>query len=367
MTGEEDIKPETTGRSRDLRLSPASSVPGIGNRLSRRRFLAGAGGLLVLGAAGCDGGQDAGSGASGAGRIIEHKYGTTEISGAPERVVSVGFTDQDPILALGVAPVAVREFTGERPYATWPWARDDLGDARPRVLAVGELNFEQIAALEPDLIVGVSSGMSEEEYGFLSEIAPTLAQSDAYADFGVPWQEQTRVIGRTLGRRGEAESLVADLEARFEDARGQHPEFEGTRAVSALPSTEAGQYFVSSPEAPTSRFMGALGFEIPPQVAGLPSDVVTGTPVGAERLDLLDTGDVLVWRLQSPEQRQAVENDRIYRQLDVVREGRDIFLEGELNAALSFSTVLSLPVALDELVPRISATIDGDPKTQTTR
>ncbi len=34
---------------------------------------------------------------------------------APQRVVSLGYTDQDAILALGVVPVAIREFTGNRP------------------------------------------------------------------------------------------------------------------------------------------------------------------------------------------------------------------------------------------------------------
>jgi iron complex transport system substrate-binding protein len=44
------------------------------------------------------------------------------------------------------------------------------------VLSAEELNVEAVAALDPDLIVGVSSGMTAEEYETLSQIAPTLAQ-----------------------------------------------------------------------------------------------------------------------------------------------------------------------------------------------
>ena len=36
---------------------------------------------------------------------IEHRYGSTEIKEAPQRVVSLGYTDQDALLALGVTPV----------------------------------------------------------------------------------------------------------------------------------------------------------------------------------------------------------------------------------------------------------------------
>src|SRR5690606_23184754 len=52
---------------------------------------------------------------------IEHKYGATTIDAEPKRVVSVGFGEHDGLLALGVVPIAVRDWYGDQPYATWPW------------------------------------------------------------------------------------------------------------------------------------------------------------------------------------------------------------------------------------------------------
>ena len=49
---------------------------------------------------------------------VPHKYGQTVVPEEPERVVSLGYTDQDAILALGTVPVAAREFVGNRPAAT---------------------------------------------------------------------------------------------------------------------------------------------------------------------------------------------------------------------------------------------------------
>ena len=55
--------------------------------------------------------------------------------GAAARVVSVGLTEQDILLQLGVVPIAVTEWYGEKPFATWPWAEELLGDAEPEVLS----------------------------------------------------------------------------------------------------------------------------------------------------------------------------------------------------------------------------------------
>jgi len=48
-------------------------------------------------------------------------------------------------------------------------------------------------------------------------------------------------------------------------------------------------------------------------------------------------------------------------------EGRDIFLaeKGTLYEATSFISVLSIPLLVDELVPKLAAAADGDPATET--
>src|SRR5215203_3716199 len=46
---------------------------------------------------------------------VEHALGVTEVPAEPERVVTVGVTEQDVVLALGVTPVGVTEWYGEQP------------------------------------------------------------------------------------------------------------------------------------------------------------------------------------------------------------------------------------------------------------
>lgn len=84
------------------------------------------------------------------------------------------------MLALGVVPVAVTDWYGDHPSSTWPWAQDELGDGESEVLNEGQFNgeqafdYERIAALDPDLVIGFYTGMTEEEYDTLTQIAPTV-------------------------------------------------------------------------------------------------------------------------------------------------------------------------------------------------
>lgn len=296
---------------------------------------------------------------------IEHKFGITEIAEEPERVVTVGLSDQDPLLALGIKPVAVTEWYTDYPVA-FPWAEDELGDAQPEVLG-SELNFEKITALRPDLIIGLYSGLTEEQYTTLSQIAPTVAQSGEYVDYGMPWQEMTRVVGRSVGREQRADELIADVEARFAQARREHPEFTGAAAVLAQRSSTAGQFAAVAPETPRWGFLAALGFEVPEEISELfaaaPAESVS---ISGEQLGLFDH-DALVWFASGEDSdlRATLGENPIYQQLEVAREGRDLFLEDQVvSAALSWSTVLSLPFAVDALVPQLAAVADGNPATE---
>jgi iron complex transport system substrate-binding protein len=73
--------------------------------------------------------------AGGEGRFpvtVAHKYGTTTIPREPARVVTVGLSDHDYVLALGVVPVGLTDWYGDQPGGVWPWARAALAQRRPR-------------------------------------------------------------------------------------------------------------------------------------------------------------------------------------------------------------------------------------------
>lgn len=291
---------------------------------------------------------------------IDHKFGETTIDAEPERVVSIGYNEHDFLLALGVVPVALRDWYGEQPNSVWPWAQDELGDATPEVLPATDLNFEQIAALEPDLIVGVWSGISAEDYELLSAIAPTVAQPGEYDDYGTPWQEQTLILGEATGRSTEAEAIVADVEGQITAAREAHPEWEGqTSSVSFV--TEEGPGAYASQDI-RSRFMQDLGFVIP-EINDSDDANSFYLQLSAEDITALDV-DVLVWVIGTVEALDGILDQLPTRtSLNAYAEGREIFADIELSGAFSHSSPLSLEFVLDAMVPEIEAAADGDPST----
>lgn len=339
----------------------------------RRSAIAVAAGFLVLLAAcgpnndtDASSGSDAG-GASGFPVSIENKFGTTTINAEPKRIITVGLVEQDALLALGVVPIATTEWFGKKPGAVWPWAEKALGSAaKPEVLTDTDgIQFEKIAALKPDLIIAMYSGLTAEDYATLSKMAPTVAQPKNQVDYGVSWQEVARTVGSAVGKKAQAEKLVTDLEARFASIRKEHPEFDG--ATGLMATTYEG-YWVYGPQDPRGRLLQDLGFKMPDGLAE-----VTGQEFGAnlskERIDLLDT-KVLIWLLDSYDTDKAkVQGDPLYTKLKVNTEARDIFLVSgeEVGAATSFISLLSLPMLLDKLVPQLKLAVDGNPSTAVQR
>ena len=91
---------------------------------------------------------------------ITHKYGTTVIKAVPQRVVTLGLSDADAVLALGVKPVGVVDWFEEKPYGKWPWAQPAWGGTAPAIVGVrDEYNLEKVAAAKPDVIIAQYSGM----------------------------------------------------------------------------------------------------------------------------------------------------------------------------------------------------------------
>ncbi|MGB0111578.1 MAG: iron-siderophore ABC transporter substrate-binding protein, partial [Ilumatobacteraceae bacterium] len=290
---------------------------------------------------------------------IEHAFGETTIDAEPQRVVSIGFAEHDVILALGVTPIAVRDWYGDQPYATWPWAQDELGDAQPEVLPSTELNFEQISALDPDVIIGINSGMSDSDYATLSQIAPTVPRPDGTADYGTAWRDQLELTGRALGRSTEATEVEATLDDMFAAARQAHPEFDGQTAAVAFAFGELPGAYASSD--PRSQIVAELGFEIPAEFDELAGDQFY-FDVSQENLATLDT-DVIIWVVSDASGYAALDAMPLRPTLTAFTEGREIIADPLLSGAFSHGSPLSLEYVLEELVPELALAVDGDPTT----
>lgn len=317
--------------------------------------------VLAVVLAGCGAASEpaesaAGEGASGAFPVtVEHKYGSTEIPAEPKKVVTLGLSDQDTALALGVKPVGVVDWFKERPFGKWAWAKQAWGDAQPAIVGErDEYNVEKIAALQPDLIVAQYSGMKQEQYDTLSKIAPVVAQPKGHEDYQAPWQDMTRAIGKALGKESDTEKLIADIDRRFAEVREAHPEWAG-KTVAVGEPYEPGKYSAFSPKDPKVIFLTEMGFTTSAEYQKALGKQNIGD-FSFERFDVMEA-DRAVW-LGTDESEALMKADPLYRKTAVNKEKRDLFLPYEnpdIGAALSFNTVLSIPYAIDQVVPMLEA------------
>jgi iron complex transport system substrate-binding protein len=324
--------------------------------------------VLTLSACGSDDttppstGQAASSGAEpGAFPVtIAHRYGETTIDSAPKRIVVAGLREQDALLALGVVPVGTTEWFGEHPGAIFPWAKAALGDhPLPEKLDFTDgFQFERIAALRPDAILAVYSGLTQDDYDKLSAIAPTVAQPKDRVDWGSSWQEELTAAGQVVGRPEAAAAIQAEAEGELRRAADEHAILKGKTGVVA---TTYNGIYVYGPQDARSRLLGDLGMTFPDALRHVAKDDFGGQ-LSEERIDLLDQG-VVLW-FAKPRPREKLLGGP-YGKLPVHTEGRDVILDeqGTLYEATSFISPLSIPLLTRELVPKLAAAADGDPQT----
>jgi iron complex transport system substrate-binding protein len=288
---------------------------------------------------------------------VEHKLGSATIEAEPKRVVALDYPSADAVIALGVTPVAMYE-VGYVEGGRQEWTKAALGTARPELINTESgIPLEKIAALRPDLIVATNTyPLIADVYDKLSAIAPVVGHVRGP---GVDtWQEDTLVIAKALGREEQGKEIVAAAEDKVAAARRDHAEFGG-KTVSFFNYVAGDGLYVINDESDASiRFMTELGFSgISEQVAGLPG-ADARAQVSPERYDLLDAG-VVLGTSPDPKALAELERSRLFSFVPAVKRGAFVGLDIGPATAMAFPSVLSVPFAVDELVPELASAVDG--------
>ena len=319
----------------------------------------------ALALAGCSSAapEESGSGSAAASDgafpiTIEHAFGETEIPAAPERVATWGWGSTEAALALGVVPVAMAQQSyGANADGVLPWVADELdelGVETPVILTDdGEAPpYEELIEAAPDVILAPYSGITEEQYDLLSEIAPTVAYPDE--PWTTPWRETVSIVGTALGKADEAQDVLDDLDAELAAQAEAHPELDG-QTIAAVWDV-GGTFYVYTQADSRLEFLYPFGIEDPPAVAELANgDSPFFYTLSYEQLDQLDSDLILSYHDTQAEADAFLQSAPI-RAIPAVARGQVAQVVGtELIAAVSPPTALSLTYGLDELVASLSA------------
>ena len=144
---------------------------------------------------------------------VEHTLGSVIISEVPETIVVFDYGVLDALDVLGV------EIAG-LPTSNLPSFLSKFNS--PDYVNVGTLfepDFEQIYALQPDLII--ISGRQAEQYDELNRIAPTLYVEIDNANWWGSVQSNLRLMGQIFGKGDEVEAVLEGLQSRINQIRAR--------------------------------------------------------------------------------------------------------------------------------------------------
>lgn len=178
--------------------------------------------LMVLAA--CSGGESAEQPAEETAAepvTIQGTNGEVTLDAPAEKVVALEWTYAEDLLAVGVQPAGMADIDSYKDYVNIePQLAESVADVGGRQ----EPNLEAIAALEPDLIIGVDfrhTAMLEQ----LEAIAPTVIFNPYPEDESIDLYQEMETtfneIAKAVGKEAEAEQVLADVEAKYEEAAAE--------------------------------------------------------------------------------------------------------------------------------------------------
>ena len=302
---------------------------------------------------GCSNGTSSSTAKTNAETItIEHAFGSVEVPKNPERIVTIAWENNDTPLALGVAPVGTSaanygEVTENNLH---PWADEKFKElnVEPNVFDDTDgLDFEAIADANPDVILASYSGITEEDYKTLSEIAPVVAYKDQ--PWQTLWRDQTIENAAGMGKEEEGKKLVEEVDALIQEKLEQYPNLKGINtAFMWITPGDLSSFYVYTPKDPRAAFLTDLGLTFPESVNSLSEDAQAfSVTVSRENSDQLSDVDMIVV-YGNQELLDELQKDELMSQIPAVKNGAVVLIdESSALAGGATPSVLSIPYNID--------------------
>lgn len=292
--------------------------------------------------------------------VIEHALGTTTIEEHPERVATVAWANHEVPLALGVVPVgmAAANFGDDDGNGMLPWVEEKLDEmgAEPPVLfdETDGIDFEAVADTDPDVILAAYSGLTQEDYDTLSEIAPVVAYPED--PWATSWRDVIRFNAQGLGLEAEGDALVTDLETEISEAAQQYPDLAGTKTMflTHVDPTDLSTVNFYTANDTRAAFFSDLGLDTPAAVAEASEAGGFSGSISAEQLDRFDDVELIV-TYGDQELVETLRADPLLSQMPAVKNDAIVFLDGNGPMGTAANpTPLAISWVLDDYVAQLA-------------
>ncbi|MCT2534829.1 iron-siderophore ABC transporter substrate-binding protein [Aquibacillus koreensis] len=296
--------------------------------------------------------------------VIEHAFGETTIESKPERVATIQWANHDVALALGVVPVgfSAANYGVQDDSGLLPWTKEkleELGADNPNIYQDTDgLDFEAISDSTPDVILAGYSGITQEDYDILSEIAPVVPYTAG--PWVTTWREQVMLNATGMGMKEEGEQLIQDTENLIKEKASEYPEMDGLKVAFANFSAEdLSKISIYTPADPRGAFLIELGMEYPESLLNAIEDPNSfHTSLSAENADVLNDADILIG-YGDESLYEAVKEDSLLGKIPAIERGSVVFIGNNTPLAASGNpNPLSIAYTIDQYLELIGDAID---------
>lgn len=292
--------------------------------------------------------------------VIKHALGETVIEEKPERVATVAWANHDVALALDVVPVgfSAANYGVQDESGMLPWTAEklkELGEENPNIYQDTDgIDFEAISDSNPDVILAAYSGLTQEEYDTLSEIAPVVAYPET--PWVITWRDQILYNAKGMGMEEEGKQLIADTEKLIQDKANEFPEIKGKKAAFGMfNATDLSKFYIYTPADPRGELLEDLGMAYPESIKAQVQDESSFyIELSSENADALNDAEILI-AYGDDNTLKALQADPILGEVPAIKNGTVLIIPDNTPlAAAGNPNPLSIQYTIDEYVTLIS-------------
>ncbi|GAA2735425.1 iron-siderophore ABC transporter substrate-binding protein [Actinocorallia aurantiaca] len=292
---------------------------------------------------------------------ITSALGDAVITERPERVVTLGQGSTETAIALGNTPVGIESYPwGSDETGYLPWIHEavtEKGGELPKQFTGGEeLDIEAIVELDPDVILAPWSGITQEQFDLLKDVAPTVAYPDL--PWSTNWDQQIDTVAKALGKPDDGQKLISGIKKQLSDAAQSRPDYKN-HTFSYIYTDGPGTLGVFLPTEQRAEMVASLGLKPDPVVETFKETEGTDSAViGLENADKLKDTDVVFTFYTDAKTRKEIEAQPLYAAIPAIKNGAVV--AGDDNSFVTASSMinpLTVPWSIERFLPLIDAAV----------
>jgi iron complex transport system substrate-binding protein len=215
-------------------------------------------------------------------RVVDTVEGKVTVPAEPKRVVAIQPYARGTLYDVGIDPIGVynegEQYIAPR-YQDKVKAATDIGSS-------GQVDLEKVAALKPDLIVGVDFSWNTDIYSKLSVIAPTVIAPST------SWQATAEAVADAVGKSAELDALEKQFDERAATIKATYADVLAAKKWDILQGGfDKGKFWIYGPKSDAGAILSAAGVQFASGSTGVTDN--GNKAVSYENIDLLGSADVI--------------------------------------------------------------------------